>query len=385
MALMVMLTLLTLWGLNLFIGQFSAAQFNAMRAQTLATALAKAKEALIGNTVREPSLSDAGYLELPDLGTAFVVVTEGQASGTFSGDGKDLSVAGKIPWKTLATAPLRDGSGECLWYVVSGRFKNDSPNLRTDILNWDTQGQIDVINRHGLTIATGLAALVVAPGPVLPGQSRSLGDPAYVQCGGNYDARNYMDAYDSANAISGEFNYFSGSTNHRAALDSSNKRFVMTASEHYNDTFLYITVDDIFAPIIRRSDFATAVANLMNSPAFETIAIAGGKGTDNLACGTDRFCKDWREMLFLAALPSPSSIVIDGIPSGTCSRALLFSGKRLSTQSRRTAAEKADKNNYLEGANAVSFTTPTASAAAISGASVFDWRTPGRDLARCLP
>ena len=212
-----------------------------------------------------------------------------------------------------------------------------------------------------------------------------LADPAYAQCGGNYDARNYLDAYDVANAISGEVNYFAGGINNRVSFITDDKRFVLADSDHYDDRFLFVTSDDIFTPLIRRSDFAAAIYALMNNASFASIPIAGNKGTDNFACGTDDFCRNWREMLFLTQLPAHAPVVIDGLPSGNCNRVLLFSGARIAGQSRVTAAEKSDKNNYLENINLASFNTPVANAANFSGASAFNWHNPGADLIRCLP
>jgi hypothetical protein len=387
LALMVMLVLMAIYGLYLFVGQISTSSYPSDRAQNAADALAEAKQALIGDAISRPLVSDAGYLRLPDLGTFFGAPTEGQASGTFSGGSKDFTAIGKFPWKTLATPPLRDRDKECLWYVVSGRFKITPP---TDALNWDTQGQIDLIDGQGTVIAANLAALLVAPGTALDGQSRALADAAYEQCGGNYDARNYLDAFDSANAIAGEVNYFAASTNHRVAVNSNNKRFVRAGNAHFNDSMLYVTADEIFNSVIKRGDFAVAVASLLSHPIFQTIPITGNKGTDSLDCssggGLDQvFCENWRQMLFLTQLLPPSPITIDGTTSGTCSRVLLFGGRRIAGQNRGTGAEIANKLNYLEGNNASSFSTPTTTTANFNGASNFDWHNAGVDLVRCIP
>ncbi len=255
-------------------------------------------------------------------------------------------------------------------------------------MNWDTSGQIDVIDGNGNTIALNLAALIVAPNKHLNEQNRALSDLAYTQCGGNYDSRNYLDTYNPVNAISGEVNYFSESANNRVAANENNKRFVMANSDYYNDQFMFITVDDIFLSLIRRSDFGIAIGNLLDNPIFSTIPIIGSKGTDKLDCkvaGMDElFCKNWKEMLFLTQLPTPASISIDGAQSGNCNRVLIFSGKKISGQRRDTAAEKSSASNYLEGINIASFNAPTANASNFSGASTFDWRLPGTDIIRCL-
>ena len=375
-ALIGVLTVLTLVGLSLFLGQFNAASYQARRIQTTSKALAEAKDALIGDAVSRMPIHENGYLRLPDIGQA-----EGIAALNFTGNNKNLSVLGKYPWKTLRSEVLRDGHSECLWYVVSGRYKMTPA---TDALNWDTLGQIDVIDDHGNAIATGLAALLVAPGTPIAEQDRTLADPGYIQCGGNYDSRNYLDTYNIANAVAGEVNYFTGSTHGRIAATEDNKRFVMASSEHYNDHFLKVTVDDIFRPLIRRKDFSTAIDDLLGNPAFKSMVISGPKGTDNLACGTDMFCRNWKEMLFLTELPVPAEITIDGASSPVCTRILIFAGKRTAGQNRNTPVEKSSANNYLEGPNLASFNTPTAAALDFSGASKFDWHSPETDLIRCL-
>lgn len=361
----------------MFLRQLNAAQYSAKRVEVTVQALAEAKGALIGDAISRISLGDSAYLRLPDVGQ-----TEGVAALNFVGNAKDLSVLGKFPWKTLRTEALRDGDSECLWYIVSGRYKI-AP--KTDALNWDTAGQIDVIDGNGNIVAGGLAALVVAPGSPLDEQNRALSGPGHIQCGGNYDARNYLDAHSAANALSGEVNYFAGSSDGRVAATEDTKRFVASRSGHYNDHFIHVTVDDIFRPLVRRSDFAAAVAHLLSHPALATLTISGPKGTDNLSCGTDEFCKNWKEMLFITQLPSPATVTIDGTPSSVCNRIAIFGGRRINGQDRSTAAQKASVSNYLEGSNAASFNTPTANAVNFSGASTFDWHTPGTDVIRCVP
>lgn len=416
-ALLALLTVLTLCGLYLFVGQLSATQFELAREQDAAAALAEAKAALIGDAIARSPVNDAGYLRLPDLGSKLVdgewVPAEGGPSVSFPGNDEDHTVIGKFPWKRttvghIGTGVLRDAQGECLWYVVSGRFKIVP---KTSQLNWDTQGQIEVIDANGAVIATNIAALVVAPGRALDGQSRALADAAYTECGGNYDARNYLDSFATADAIGGNVNYFSGSTNNRVALDTASKRFVLAETEyyngkrfvlaeteHYNDRFVVITVDEVFSPLIRRNDFKDAIDALLNH--FKTqndnLVTGGGsgiriqdinKGTDLLDCSTAPdpvFCRNWKEMLFLTQLPVVSQITIDGAPEAACSRVLIFSGQATASQSRRDDIEKAQKVNYLEAPNAEAFNLPVANSANFSGYRAFDSTRASADLLRCL-
>lgn len=389
--LIAILALLGVGALYLFVKQLSSSQLRSARVQNTANALAHAKEALVGDAISQPTVASAGYLRLPDLG--FVVgAAEGNEAPNFAGNNQDYSVIGKVPWKSLGIPAFRDEHGECLWYAVSGRFKKTPP---TAALNWDTLGQIDVIDGSGNLIASNLAALIVAPGRALDSQGHALSNAAYTECGGNYDARNYLDSFDNAYAISGEVNYFTGSTNNRVALNGNNKRFVMAGNDHYNDRFLAVTVDDIFRPLIRRSDFTVQISSLLYDPGFtfhlQALAIAGSKGTDNINCNAitnidnRTFCFNWKEMLLLTQLPTPSSITIDGVPSPICSRVLVFAGQRIAPQVRATAADKSNKANYLEGTNLAAFNAPIANSAAFSGPSAFNANTPGIDILRCLP
>jgi hypothetical protein len=393
-ALMVMLVILVVGVAAMLVTSLNSATLLSTRNNNTSGALAQAKEALIGDSAAQSTVSSAGYLLLPDLGfsTNLAVLAEGFSPLNFTGNNTDLSLIGKIPWKKLSLPVLRDGSGECLWYIVSGRFKNTPPP--TSIFNWDTLGQIDVIDGSGNNIANNVAALIVAPGRPIDGQSHSLADPIYTQCGGNYDAQNYLDSYNLANAVSGQVNYFASSTNNRLAPNTSNKQFVMTSNTHYNDQFIFITVDDIFRPIIHRSDFVAQITTLMNDPYFKSVTISGTKGTSNVVCSSltgtanQTFCTNWQEMLLIKQIPammSPYTITIDGVtvtPSNCLNnRLLIFAGQRTTTQTRITASNKFDPANYLEVPNLSAF---TGTSGTFVGTSTFSSNNSSADLLKCL-
>jgi hypothetical protein len=259
-------------------------------------------------------------------------------------------------------------------------------------LNWDTQGQIDLIDGGGNTLAIGLVALVASPGSVLGVQDRGLLDASLVQCAGNYDARNYLDAYELTNAVMGEVNYFSGSTNNSRSPNANNKSFVLAINANYNDRFLYITADEIFQPIIRRSDFSAQITALLDDAEFnvhlQSLIVDGSKGTVNVDCDeiisnadNKTFCNNWKEMLLLTELPLPASIDIDGLPTPPCNRVLIFAGTKTGAQVRTTGANISDPANYLEGVNLTAFNDNTAD---FSGISIFDANNSSADVMRCL-
>lgn len=352
-----------------------------------ARALAEAKDALIGFTI-QANVVNSAYLPNPDLKLS-AAISEGSQSG-MSG-GVDISLLGKLPWRSLGMPALKDGWGECLWYAVSGRFKTSPPS---GALNWDTQGQIDIIRQDGTLVATNLAALIIAPSFTLSGQDRVLTNPDTPQCGGNYDARNYLDAYNIGNAILGEVNYFQGSPNNRTAPNTNNKRFVVAKNDFYNDSLVLITTADIFRPLIIRADFSNQISALLDDVIFQThlqaIAISGNKGTVNIDCnatsnGNNRiFCQNWSEMLLLTALPAPSPITIDGVATAVCSRVLAFGGQRTAMQSRITVADKNTAANYLEGANLAAFASPVANNDNFVGNATFNPNASSADILRCL-
>lgn len=156
-------------------------------------ALRQAKEALIAyavsvnlesgcaasNTCNSHSYpARPGDLPCPD------VDNNGTAAGS-CGAGASLTNQsgrlGRLPWKTLGLADLRDEAGERLWYAVSHNFKN---NTRTPSLNSDTPGSISLWDSRGQLLAdgslppsnlpddapkpgSGVVAVIIAPGSPL--------------------------------------------------------------------------------------------------------------------------------------------------------------------------------------------------------------------------
>jgi len=251
----------------------SAATLTLERGQKTTTALAQAKEALIAYAVTYKDKYDnpgggtytvPGYLPCPDLGPGTNV--EGVAAAPCGAS--LVSVMGKLPWKTLGLGPLRDGSGECLWYAVSGTYKNN-PNgvsgstTTSNMMNWDTNGQFAVRDSDGASFLTGstadtnAVAVIFAPGSALSGQNRTtpagwLSPSNQVPvCGGNYTATAYLE---TANGINNSV--VSGTAN------AQNPFIAGTGSSTFNDQLVYITRADIWNAIRKRSDFNNNLRSL---------------------------------------------------------------------------------------------------------------------------
>ena len=257
----------------------SAATLAQERAQKTTTALAQAKEALIAYAVTYKDTHDdpgnnkyyvPGYLPCPDLGLA-----EGQAAGNCpqSGPTSLVSVMGGLPWKSLGLDALKDGSGECLWYAVSGTYKND-PNGNTvsgstttsNMMNWDTNGQFDIRDADGVSFLTGstddtnAVAVIFAPGAALKPAGASTvqdrtpaaGTPA---CGGNYTAANYLEGFDANKNNVIDPSEFDNSRPLNTGVNQQDTFVAGAASDTFNDKLVYITRADIWKAIKKRSDF----------------------------------------------------------------------------------------------------------------------------------
>ncbi|PKO51790.1 MAG: hypothetical protein CVU27_05390, partial [Betaproteobacteria bacterium HGW-Betaproteobacteria-20] len=157
-ALIILVLVLLLAGTTVIFSKLDGSDVRIERDKNTALALAEAKVALIGFVIKTTDITTPSYLPNPDLKLSSVI-PEGSESGGLGA--VDISLIGKLPWSSLDISPLKDGWNECLWYVVSGRYKK---NPNTSVFNWDVQGQIDVIDGNGNVLASNLVALIVSPG-----------------------------------------------------------------------------------------------------------------------------------------------------------------------------------------------------------------------------
>lgn len=246
------------------IGTLGTTALQTARQQTTATALAQAKEALIGYAVIYGDTHAGqvhGYLPCPDIDGS-----NGEGSAKLSCGSKDISSLGRLPWKMLELPMLRDGDGECLWYAVSGTYKN---NPKTSMMNWDNDGLFAILDTGGASIAQDVVAVIFAPGASLGGQDRTP-DGSAPACGGNYNAGNYLDSdgvIDNA-AVSGTAQAIS--------------QFRAGTAGRYNDQIMVVTKNDIFNAIMHRADFVDPSRNpllLMARKAAECIADYGRRNS----------------------------------------------------------------------------------------------------------
>ncbi len=173
---MILVLILLIFGIGAILWSVAADQGVRSRTDTRAeSALAEAREALIGYAAAHAT--HPGALPCPD--TNDDGVGESLTAGLTC-----PSYIGRLPWRDLGVGDLRDAAGERLWYVLSPNFRNATSVVNA--INSDTKGDRTVYSGAENPAATALttlttqaAAVVFAPGVVLPGQYR---DSASAPC-----------------------------------------------------------------------------------------------------------------------------------------------------------------------------------------------------------
>ncbi len=426
-ALIALLALVTAGVLFFLLESLSPDAIDARRQRQNEDILAQAREALIGYALKyrdvEGPTTVYGYLPLPDLGTSrnnnVSCTAEGCDAANFAGNAANVTVVGRFPWRTLGTGPLRDSYGECLWLAVSGshqRVHQASP------MNWDTLGHLDVVAANGTGALASIVAtpherpiaVVFSAGPPLPGQSRTASASDDVaQCGGNYDARNYLDP-GTAGALAAVTNYFTGSTNNASGDTGAGPKSLspqgvvqkasdgklwsrscpsgVACTQVANDSGLLLTTDSLFDALRKSSNFRIDINSMLDrmvSCLRDRIAAPGGFALapgriPPDACYDDnqvpqQYFSHWRELVFAGT----GGFTVNGT---ACPGVVAFAGQRSSSQSRATVAERNDFSNYLEGANLAGI---NGGGTLFTGDSIFNTTGSGQsrqqDIVRCVP
>ena len=142
---------------------FDPYQASARRQVKIGVSLKEARDALIGYAAS--SATRPGQLPCPDMnndGDAEAPDATGCPSGNI----------GRVPWRTLGLNDLRDDAGERLWYAPSTVFTRGVINVCC--FDNDTRGTLTVSQNLAATVITSEAvAVIFAPGPLVPGQTRS--------------------------------------------------------------------------------------------------------------------------------------------------------------------------------------------------------------------
>jgi len=140
-----------------------------IRDTSTATALSQAKQALLFYAMNYPELrapteKGPGFLPCPDRNN------DGNPASncTFNPDTSTYTTIGRLPFRILGLADIRDSSGERLWYAVSDNFRNTQSN--DAVINSDTPGRLTVDGMGDVV------AVIIAPGIPVTGQDSRPSD-----------------------------------------------------------------------------------------------------------------------------------------------------------------------------------------------------------------
>jgi hypothetical protein len=161
----ILIALIFTAGATWFTTSVGAGSVRNERERKIAAVLAQAKKALLARATVDISLP--GSLPCPDLVThiAGTNVPDDGIADLFAGTNCP-SYVGRLPWRTLGLADLRDPDGERLWYALSPNFRDFASQV---LINDATAGTLSI---SGASTLNNVVAVVFAPGAPLGAQAR---------------------------------------------------------------------------------------------------------------------------------------------------------------------------------------------------------------------
>ena len=260
LVLLVLVIIIVLAFTSYTFSEISLSQISDDRDKLTLTNLKKAKQALIDYAVTYSDRvvgHDFGILPYPE---ADFNIDDGNTDTTVTGSTKNTNVVDWLPWRALDVANLKDESGTCLLYAVSGTYKLGA-SVQADMINEDSIGMLRIRNSTGTIVQGGneedqVVALVIAPGAALIGQTRNPTE-LLSSCGRDYGN---VSAYLEGNGV-----YDNSSVSVVADTPDDFIHATSTSSTEatpYNDRFLTITREEIWDAIVARDDFKLKMENL---------------------------------------------------------------------------------------------------------------------------
>jgi len=223
----------------------------AVESATTQMAMVTARNALLDFAAAYPDMLPGASMRLPcpDLDGGGITL-EGEAHTLDCGTPGE-TVIGRLPWKSLGIPAQRDGAGACLWYVVSGEYKNAASST-SPMINPDTNGQLQLYQSEsgslieGTTADTRPVALILAPQRAMTGQTRQASVQSGQQCSNDFSATSFLD-FDSVSGVS------NGIVMPGVGLD----QFITSIGQDgtTNDRILTIRRDELADMIYARPDF----------------------------------------------------------------------------------------------------------------------------------
>lgn len=225
LALVVLITLVSTYAVSDALTRINA-QVKIERENLSRQSMKEAKAALIGWSVAQAwatnSNDQPGSLPCPDVNNDGLSDTNDMTGNAC------ISQVGRLPWRTLKSADLRDSSGEILWYALSTNFRKYNG---VTVINSDTQGLLtlydDQANNTTPTLS-GAVAILIAPGQAVAGQTRDQS---------------------SAAALNNAANYLEGRNSGASGNYTTTPQSPLTYPDSFNDQLLPITQSDLLSVV----------------------------------------------------------------------------------------------------------------------------------------
>lgn len=234
-AMLTMIFVIAIILISLMLNTLNPVKIRTLKDKNTYFALLEAKTALIGWSARHITMP--GSLPCTDINNDGTAINAGQDCNAY---------IGRLPWRTLGIADVRDGEGECLWYALSPIYRNviavgNRSLAAANQINVNVPGSITLVNFDGSANPfpdNPVIAVIIAPGRPLGAQNRAFAVGG--TCGGNYIAANYLDI----------FNAFNNATGNAVGNNYTFVKGVDSAT--FNDRVITITARDLYRPIRQR-------------------------------------------------------------------------------------------------------------------------------------
>ncbi len=270
LALLIFAILISLVSITVYFNSLSVTDLKNEQKKSSGKLMGNAKKALLAYaiTYSDTHAGEYGFLPCPDINDEGAI-DEGGSHSYCGSTGKNA--IGLFPWASLETGLMRVGTGNCLWYVVSGDYKS-SPKQK--MLNEDTNGTFRLYRQYdengdgnpdevliaGSQPQDRPVALIIDPGRPLGAQSREFINGSV--CGLDYDATHFMEG--NGNIDNSVLTNVADTIDDFIHAEVDSDQLIPP----FNDRIVYITRNELWQSVLARTDFAGKMQNLTKALAM---------------------------------------------------------------------------------------------------------------------
>lgn len=288
-ALLVLVIVLALAAIAMLLRQVSVSDIEYTQNVKTSKILDQAKKALIAYAVTyiDNNPGEFAFLPCPDVSAS--AGTEGDSDGSCGV--KNANTLGLFPWGTLETGVTKSSSGDCLWYAVSGHYKNVNTATKADMLNEDSNGLFQMYDSGGVLIDGAqpedrVVAVIIDPSNAVAGQNRVFDDTSI--CGLNDDPAMFLEGNGTIDnsVITGTADTVDAFINSGPGTDE--------LAVPFNDRVVRITRDEIWQAVMARNTFNNMMTDLTEALAMCLSSYAAANTLDRLPWPVQTTLADYR-------------------------------------------------------------------------------------------